>query len=105
MIEAFDLPYMQRALAELALLSVPAGLLGAWIVLRRLAFYTHAVGTATFPGLVVASVPFGVQEVESAHVQGRRNRDPSPSIDESLGEVEAHLPLVETPVDVRGPDV
>jgi len=58
-IEAFDLPYMQRALAELALLSVPAGLLGAWIVLRRLAFYTHAVGTATFPGLVVAG-PWGV---------------------------------------------
>jgi len=58
-IEAFDLPYMQRALDELALLSVPAGLLGAWIVLRRLAFYTHAVGTATFPGLVVAG-PWGV---------------------------------------------
>ena len=30
------------------------GLLGAWIVLRRLAFFSHAVGTATFPGLVVA---------------------------------------------------
>ena len=36
-----------------------AGVLGSWIVLRRLAFYTHAVGTATFPGLVVA-VPWGV---------------------------------------------
>ena len=59
MIEPFDLPYMQRALAELALLSIPGGLLGTWIVLRRLAFYTHAVGTATFPGLVVA-VPWGV---------------------------------------------
>ena len=34
-------------------------MLGSWIVLRRLAFYTHAVGTATFPGLVVA-VPWGV---------------------------------------------
>jgi ABC-type Mn2+/Zn2+ transport system permease subunit len=58
-IEPFDLPYMQRALAELALLSIPGGLLGAWIVLRRLAFYTHAVGTATFPGLVVAG-PWGL---------------------------------------------
>ena len=57
--EPFDLPYMQRALAELALLSIPGGLLGAWIVLRRLAFYTHAVGTATFPGLVVAA-PWGI---------------------------------------------
>ncbi len=59
MIEPFDLPYMQRALVELALLSIPGGLLGTWIVLRRLAFYTHAVGTATFPGLVVAG-PWGV---------------------------------------------
>jgi ABC-type Mn2+/Zn2+ transport system permease subunit len=49
------IPYMERALLELALLAVLAGLLGSWIVLRRLAFYTHAVGTATFPGLVVAA--------------------------------------------------
>jgi manganese/iron transport system permease protein len=53
------IPYMERALVELLLLAVLAGTLGAWIVLRRLAFYTHAVGTATFPGLVVA-VPWGV---------------------------------------------
>ena len=32
----------------------PAGLLGTWIVLRGLAFYAHAVGTAAFPGLVLA---------------------------------------------------
>ena len=52
-------PYLERALVELLLLAVLAGVLGSWIVLRRLAFYTHAVGTATFPGLVVA-VPWGV---------------------------------------------
>src|SRR4051794_20747272 len=57
--EPFSLPFMQRALAEVLLLAVAGGLLGAWIVLRRLAFYTHAVGTATFPGLVVAG-PWGV---------------------------------------------
>lgn len=45
---------MQRALLEVLLLAVTGGLLGGWIVLRRLAFFTHAVGTATFPGLVVA---------------------------------------------------
>jgi manganese/iron transport system permease protein len=45
---------MQRALLELLLLAVPAGLLGSWIVLRRMAFFGHAVGTATFPGLVLA---------------------------------------------------
>jgi ABC-type Mn2+/Zn2+ transport system permease subunit len=48
-------PYVQRALLEMLLLSVPAGLLGSWIVLRRLAFFTHAVGTVSFPALVVAS--------------------------------------------------
>ena len=32
----------------------PPGLLGTWIVLRGLAFFSHAVGTAAFPGLVLA---------------------------------------------------
>ena len=54
-----DAPYVQRAIAELVLLALLAGVLGSWIVLRRYAFYTHAVGTATFPGLVVAA-PWGV---------------------------------------------
>jgi manganese/iron transport system permease protein len=58
-LDAFAAPYMQRALVEVLLLSVPAGVLGSWIVLRRLAFFTHAVGTVTFPGLVVAG-PWGV---------------------------------------------
>lgn len=53
-IDALELPFMRTALAELALLGVAGGLLGSWIVLRGLAFFTHAVGTATFPGLVVA---------------------------------------------------
>src|SRR5215207_3917934 len=50
---------MQRALVEVLLLAVLAGVLGAWIVLRRLAFFTHSVGTAAFPGLVVAG-PWGI---------------------------------------------
>jgi len=45
---------MRMALAELALLAVAGGTLGAFVVLRRLAFYSHAVGTAAFPGLVLA---------------------------------------------------
>ena len=47
--------YEARAVAEIVLLSALAGTLGTWIVLRRLAFLAHAAGTATFPGLVVAS--------------------------------------------------
>jgi zinc/manganese transport system substrate-binding protein len=50
----FELPYVQRGLAELLLLSAGAGVLGCWIVLRGLSFYSHAVGTAAFPGLVLA---------------------------------------------------
>lgn len=52
--DLIDLRTTRMALAELSLLAVAGGLLGAWIVLRRLAFFAHAVGTATFPGLVVA---------------------------------------------------
>ena len=53
-VDLLELPYMRTALVELTLLAIAGGLLGAWIVLRRLAFFAHAVGTATFPGLVVA---------------------------------------------------
>ena len=52
--DLLELRFMRDALIELTLLGVAGGLLGAWIVLRRLAFFAHAVGTATFPGLVVA---------------------------------------------------
>ena len=45
---------MQRGLVEVLILAVPAGILGTWIVLRGLAFFSHAVGTAAFPGLVLA---------------------------------------------------
>jgi manganese/iron transport system permease protein len=57
--ETWSAPYMQRALVEILLLAVLAGALGGWIVLRRLAFFTHSVGTAAFPGLVVAG-PWGI---------------------------------------------
>ena len=54
MFEPFQLPFVQRGLIEVLILAIPAGLLGTWIVLRGLAFYSHAVGTAAFPGLVLA---------------------------------------------------
>jgi ABC-type Mn2+/Zn2+ transport system permease subunit len=53
-LDPFQLPFVQRGLIELLILAIPAGLLGAWIVLRGLAFFSHAVGTAAFPGLVLA---------------------------------------------------
>jgi ABC-type Zn uptake system ZnuABC Zn-binding protein ZnuA/ABC-type Mn2+/Zn2+ transport system permease subunit len=64
LLEPFQLPFVQRGLIEVLILAVPAGLLGTWIVLRGLAFFSHAVGTAAFPGLVLAdglgfAVPLG----------------------------------------------
>jgi len=53
-LEPFTLPFVQRGLLEVLALALAAGLLGTWIVLRGLAFYAHAVGTAAFPGLVLA---------------------------------------------------
>ncbi len=52
-------PFMQRALIVVVLLGIAGGLLGTWVVLRRLAFFTHAAGSATLPGLVVAG-PWGI---------------------------------------------
>jgi len=54
LLDPFQLPFVQRGVIEVLILAVPAGLLGTWIVLRGLAFFSHAVGTATFPGLVLA---------------------------------------------------
>jgi ABC-type Zn uptake system ZnuABC Zn-binding protein ZnuA/ABC-type Mn2+/Zn2+ transport system permease subunit len=53
-LDPFQFEFVQRGLAEVLLLSVAAGLLGTWIVLRGLAFFSHAVGAAAFPGLVLA---------------------------------------------------
>jgi len=54
-LELVDLAFTRSALAELALLALAGGLLGAWNVLKRLAFFAHAAGTVTFPGSVLAA--------------------------------------------------
>jgi ABC-type Mn2+/Zn2+ transport system permease subunit len=53
MLEVFDPPFMQRALLAGLILAVPFGLVGTWVTLRALAFFSHAVGVGTFPGVVV----------------------------------------------------
>lgn len=85
-IDLLELPALRAALAELVLLGVAGGLLGAFVVLRRLAFFAHAVGTATFPGLVIAdgtgfSAPLAGLFVALGYAAGveragRRERDP-----------------------------
>ena len=52
--DLLELPFLRDALVEVVLLAVAGGMVGAWVVLRRLAFFSHAVGSATFPGLVTA---------------------------------------------------
>jgi ABC-type Mn2+/Zn2+ transport system permease subunit len=64
-LDLVDLPFMRTATVEVLLLAVAGGLLGAWIVLRRLAFFAHAVGGATFPGLVVADAS-GIRPIVAA---------------------------------------
>jgi ABC-type Mn2+/Zn2+ transport system permease subunit len=59
LLDPFSFEFMQRGALEVTLLAPLAGLLGAQIVLRNLAFYAHGVGTAAFPGLVIAG-PAGV---------------------------------------------
>jgi zinc/manganese transport system substrate-binding protein len=81
-LEPFQLPFVQRGLVEVLILSVGAGVLGTWIVLRGLAFFSHAVGTAAFPGLVLAdgigfAAPlgaFGVAVAFTASVWGLGRR-------------------------------
>lgn len=69
LLDPFAVPFMQRALLAVVLLAVVSGVLGTWVVLRGLAFFTHAVGTATFPGLVVAG-PAGVAAPVAALAAG-----------------------------------
>jgi ABC-type Zn uptake system ZnuABC Zn-binding protein ZnuA len=54
MLAPFQYGFVQRGVLEVLLLSAGAGILGTWIVLRGLSFYSHAVATAAFPGLVLA---------------------------------------------------
>jgi manganese/iron transport system permease protein len=56
LLDPFRLPYMQRALLEVLLLGVLAGAVGAFVVLRRLAFVADALTHTIFPGVVVASL-------------------------------------------------
>jgi ABC-type Zn uptake system ZnuABC Zn-binding protein ZnuA/ABC-type Mn2+/Zn2+ transport system permease subunit len=53
-VDVFQLPFVQHGVIQVLLLAVGCGLLGTWIVLRGLAFYSHAVAAASFPGLVLA---------------------------------------------------
>ena len=84
--ELLEVRSTRTALIELSLLAVAGGFLGAFIVLRRIAFFAHAVGTATFPGSVlaqaasfsprVAALTVALGYAGGAERAGRAGRDP-----------------------------
>ena len=54
LVDPFRAGYMQRALVEMVLLGVLAGVVGVHVVLRRLAFAGDAITHTVFPGIVIA---------------------------------------------------
>jgi zinc/manganese transport system permease protein len=59
LVTAFTLPFMQRALIVLVVLSVAAGVLGVFVNLRGLEFFTDGLTHAVFPGLAAGFVLSG----------------------------------------------
>jgi ABC-type Mn2+/Zn2+ transport system permease subunit len=51
--DPFQFPYMQRALAMVALLGVIGAVVGLHVMLRRMAFFGDALQHTVFPGIVV----------------------------------------------------
>lgn len=54
LVDPFSAPYLQRALIEVVLLGILAGLVGVHVVLRRLAFVADTFTHTVFPGLAIA---------------------------------------------------
>jgi ABC-type Mn2+/Zn2+ transport system permease subunit len=49
-------PFMQRALAEVALLGIAGGALGCWVVYHGLSYAAESLAHSLFPGLVIAAI-------------------------------------------------
>lgn len=56
LVHPWTLGFMQRALLELVLVGVVAGVLGCWIVLYELAYSAESLAHSLFPGLVLAAL-------------------------------------------------
>ncbi|WP_293698113.1 metal ABC transporter permease [uncultured Agrococcus sp.] len=59
LLDAFQLPFMLRALVTLLVLAAAAGTVGVMINLRRLEFLTDGLTHAVFPGLVLGFLAAG----------------------------------------------
>jgi len=56
MIEPLQEPFMQRALAEIALIGLASGALGCWVVLYEFSYAAESLAHSIFPGLVIATI-------------------------------------------------
>jgi ABC-type Mn2+/Zn2+ transport system permease subunit len=56
MLEPLQEPFMQRALAEIALIGVASGALGCWVVLYEFSYAAESLAHSIFPGLVLATL-------------------------------------------------
>jgi manganese/iron transport system permease protein len=56
LVDPFREPYMQRALVEMLLLAVLAGVVSVFVLLKRLAFVGDALTHTIFPGVAIAFV-------------------------------------------------
>jgi manganese/iron transport system permease protein len=81
---AFSGAFAQRALLEAVMVGVVSGVIGVHVLLRRLPFFTLAMGHATFPGVVLAALlgvnlllgagGFGILVVLAVALLGARER-------------------------------
>ena len=60
MIEPFTMPFMARALAEVALLALVCGPVSVFVFVRRLSFVSDALTHTVFPGVVIGFVAGGL---------------------------------------------
>ncbi len=82
--DAFSGAFAQRALLEAVMVGIVSGVIGVHVLLRRLPFFTLAMGHATFPGVVLAALAgvnlllgsgvFGLAVVVSVALLGARRR-------------------------------
>jgi ABC-type Mn2+/Zn2+ transport system permease subunit len=56
MLEPLQEPFMQRALAEAALIGLASGALGCWVVLYEFSYAAESLAHSIFPGLVIATL-------------------------------------------------
>ncbi|BAL89778.1 putative ABC transporter permease protein [Actinoplanes missouriensis 431] len=63
MIEPFTVPFMGRALAEIALLALICGPISVFVFVRRLSFVSDALTHTVFPGVVIGFAAAGIEGI------------------------------------------